>query len=136
MKRARDGLRKKMPAALRRNLDRAAKRLGPYGVRVARTLVARDTGRTAGAITYDAEVKRDGKGWRYELVVYVDAKTRAEALPVFVTEFGRGHGRAGARARGTLPPRPYLRPSRVLVHRRARGAFSRAMRQAAREALA
>lgn len=137
MTRARDGVRTRIPKALRLNLNRANKRLGPYGVRVARTLVAQDTGETARSISYGTVRKRGrGGGWYYALRVFIDADDRLSAIRAFVIEFGRGQGRAGTRARGTLPPRPYIRPSRELVAKRARGAYSKAMRDAARQAFA
>ena len=135
MERARRGLSHDIPIRLRWNLDKASKRLGTYGVKVARTLASGhvDTGETVNAITYAVDIKRDSRGgWRYHLRVFVDAKSRLAAIKAFVLEFGRGHGRAGGRARGHLPPRSYLRPSRELVARRARGAFAKAMREAAR----
>lgn len=136
MQRAQRGLQRDLPRALRQELDRASGRLGPYGVRVARALVAQDTGRTFRNITYETEVTRGrGGGWQYRLIVFVRADTQREALAVFVTEFGRGQGRAGHAARGSLPPRPFLRPSRELVAKRARGAFSRAMRLAAQRTI-
>lgn len=136
MTKARRELSRDLPRVLRQELDRAAARLGPYGVRVARALVAQNTGRTFRNITYETEVTRGrGGGWNYRLIVFVRADTRQAALAVFVTEFGRGHGRAGHAARGSLPPRPFLRPSRELVAKRARGAFSRAMRTAAQRTI-
>ena len=127
---------RELPAALRRELDKASSRLGPYGVRVARSLVAQDTGRTLRNIDYATEVKRGrGGGWYYQLLIFVRADTRREAITAFVTEFGRGHGAAGGYARGHLLPRPFLRPSRELVAKRARGAFSRAMRVAAQRTI-
>ena len=134
MKRARKGLTG-LPRALRTRLEKVSNRLGPYGVRVAQSLVARDTGRTASSIRYVTGTTRGARGTVFELRVYVHAETRDEAIRTFVTEFGRGHGRAGARARGNLPARQFLRPSRELVAKRARGAFSRAMREAARQAI-
>lgn len=137
MKRARDSIRKRMPRQLRRDLDKAAEKVGRQGVKIARTLVARDSGETASLITHEAKQQRgrDG-GWYYSLRVFVNAQTKAQAIKSFVIEFGRGQGRAGAFARGSLPPRPYLRPSRELTAKKARSAFSRAMRQAANAAFA
>ena len=135
MKRAQDGLRVHVPRRLRAELDKASGRLGRRGVRIARTLVAVRTGRTRGAITYATDTRRGrGGGFVYLLRVYVDAATKAAALATFVTEFGRGHGKTGARARGKLVPRPFLRPSRELVARTARGSFRRAMNIAAKAA--
>ena len=135
IRRARDTLQFRMPDALRRDLDKAAHRIGPYGVRVAQSIVAVDTGRTRAAITYRVVTRRTERaGWTYLLIVEIPTLTRNDIFASFVTEFGRGQGRSGARARGRLPPRPFLRPSRVLAGKRARGAFSRAMRTAARAA--
>ena len=135
MLRARQGLSRDLPIQLRRNLDRASKRLGTYGVKVARTLAGGhiDTGETVGGIRYRIETTRDPRGgWFYSVKVFVDAKSRSAAIKAFVLEFGRGQGKAGARASGRLPSRPYLRPSRELVAKRAKGAFAKAMREAAR----
>ena len=134
-KRAQRQLTATLPAALRRELDKVSTRVGRRGVRIARALVARDTGGTASRIEYYTEVSRDPRGgWVYTLTVGVSARTKAQALAAIVTEFGRGHGRAGHRARGRLPPRPYLRRSRQIVVRRAASAYRRAMRVAARDA--
>lgn len=122
-----------IPRAVHQELRKASGRLGPHGVKVAKTLVAVDTGRTKSNVTYETRLTRgrSGRGWIYWLEVFVRAATKREALAAVVTEFGRGHGRAAARARGNLPPRPYLRPSRELTARRARNAFQRALRLAA-----
>lgn len=140
LRRARDGLQFRLPDALRRDLDKASHRIGPYGVRVARSLVAVGSGRTHRNIRYDVTVQRGHRpGWTYTLTVEVNFPGGGRATPeifaAFVTEFGRGQGPTGHRARSILPPRPYLRPSRVLAGKRARGAFARAMRTAAKSAL-
>ena len=131
-------LRRRLPQALRQELDKASQRLGRQGVRIAASLVAVDTGQTRRSIKYRTIVRREtGRGWYYGLQVVVDDdKVKSRAIKAFVTEFGRGHGKAGHRARGPLPPRPYLRRSRELVNKRARGAFTRAMRAAARSQFA
>ena len=107
-------------------IDKALNRLGRYGVKVARSLVAVDTGRTKAAIDHTVSDNPRSR----TLTVDVTTSTKDQALAAIVTEFGRGHGKAGAEARGHLPARPYLRTSRTLVTKRARGAISRAMRQA------
>ncbi len=133
MKRAKDALRVHMPRALRANLDKASKRLGTRGVRIAKTLAAVDSGRTRSAIKYATVVSPDGPGWQYSLVVYVDARDKPAALAAFVTEFGRGHGRDAARARGSLPARPFIRLARSIIARTSVGSFRRAMRDAAKQ---
>ena len=135
LRRARDGLRRGVPRQLDRELQKVLPRLGAYGVRVARSLVARDTGETRSLIRHEVLTRRGARGRDYRLRVFVDTSEKAVAIRAFVIEFGRGQGRRGAHARGHLPPRPYLRPSRELVARRARGGISRAMRTAARLAI-
>lgn len=135
MRRARDGLRRGVPRQLDRELQKVLPRLGAYGVRVARSLVARDTGETQSLLGHEVLTRRGTQGRDYQLRVFIDTREKAAAIRSFAIEFGRGQGRRGAYARGHLPPRPYLRPSRELVAKRARGSISRAMRMAARLAI-
>lgn len=137
MQRTRAALRTRWPDNLVREMDRVGDRLGRYGVRIARTLVSVDTGQTRSLITYSSGVRRRNGRTDYHVRVYVDSdrapNPRDAAIRAFVTEFGRGHGAGGVRARGRLQPRPFLRPSRELVSRRAQGSFSGAMRRALRD---
>ena len=130
-------MQQRWPRALVRELNKASSRLGPYGVKIAKALVQVVSGETQSLIKYEAGVDRNPRGNYYQLRIFIDSDAsvnpRNAAIKAFVTEFGRGHGRAGARARGSLPPRPFLRPSRELVAKRASGAFQRAMRTAARQ---
>ena len=136
MQRVREGLRKGVPRELEREMQKQLPKLGRYGVQVARTLVAQDTGETARLISHEVLTRRSAYGGRdYSVRIFIDTSNKAEAIRSFVIEFGRGQGRSGAAARGTLSPRPYLRPSRELVAKRARGAISGAMRRAARLAI-
>lgn len=132
MRQAKVNLRR-LPIQLRLTLEKAADKVGPFGVKVARTLVAVDTGETARSISYETDVKRDANGgWYYQLRIFIDSRDRLAVIKAFVTEFGRGQGRGGARARGRLVARPYLRPSRELTAKKAKGAFMKAMRDAAK----
>lgn len=125
---ARRDLAVNMPKGLDVELAKTATRLGKYGVKIAKALVPVRTGRTRELIRY----KIDRKPGRFRLTVFVDHTTKAEALAAYVSEFGRGHGRAGLHARGHLPPRPYYRRSRELVRKRAKGSFAYAMRKVAK----
>ena len=131
MRRARALWTPQSQARLRRDTERTLARLGRFGVKVARAVAPVRTGQLRENIVATSE--REGR--TSQVTVGLSAATREEAIAAYVAEFGRGHGPRGEFARGPLAGRGFLRTSRILVRRRARGAIQRVMRAHARREL-
>lgn len=112
-----------LPGAQRRHIRDAQEKNGAEGVRIAKTLVPRESGGLADTIEYKTS---DGG-----MVVVIEAggNTKRGNIQANTVEGGRDPAAQG----GAMAAQPFIRPTRSYLAKKFKGRIKRAINKAAKE---
>lgn len=112
-----------LPAAQRKHVADALEKSGAEAVRVAKTLVPRDSGALAESI------KATSHNGGMTVIIEAGDDTKRGQIQAKTIEGGRAQGSK----RGAAAAQPYMKPTRSFLAKKFKGRIARAIRKAAKE---